>query len=186
MQEYQRGIPVAPVRVIGIGDGTGTKTNFKPDLSIMETDEFQFDPLAQSVREMAYLNRGLTIKLVDEREGREQEVTFYFDGGLKSFVRHLNKNRNVVMARPMHVERKVDRTLIEVALQYNDGYSETVFSFANGVNTVYGGSQGTWFRSALTRTWNEYWRKTCQLKEADSNLTGDDVPEGRTPAISVN
>jgi DNA gyrase subunit B len=185
MQEYQRGIPVAPVRVIGIGDGTGTKTTFKPDLSIMETDDFQFDTLAQRFREMAYLNRGLTIKLVDEREGREQEVTFYFDGGLKSFVRHLNKNRNVVMARPMHVERKVDRTLIEVALQYNDGYSETVFSFANGVNTVDGGSHVTGFRAALTRTLNEYGRKTGQLKEADSNLTGDDVREGLTAAISV-
>jgi DNA gyrase subunit B len=185
MQEYQRGIPVAPVRVIGIGDGTGTKTTFKPDLSIMETDDFQFDTLAQRFREMAYLNRGLTIKLVDEREGREQEVTFYFDGGLKSFVRHLNKNRNVVMARPMHVERKVDRTLIEVALQYNDGYSETVFSFANGVNTVDGGSHVTGFRSALTRTLNEYGRKTGQLKESDSNLTGDDVREGLTAAISV-
>src|SRR5258707_4338284 len=185
MQEYQRGITVAPVRVIGIGDGTGTKTNFKPDLSIMETDDFQFDTLAQRFREMVYLNRGLTIKLVDEREGREQEVTFYFDGGLKSFVRHLNKNRNVVMARPMHVERKVDRTLIEVALQYNDGYSETIFSFANGVNTLDGGSHVTGFRSALTRTLNEYGRKTGQLKEADSNLTDDDVREGLTAAISV-
>src|SRR5260221_11878207 len=113
MQEYQRGIPVAPVRVIGIGDGTGTKTTFKPDLSIMETDDFQFDTLAQRFREMAYLNRGLTIKLVDEREGREQEVTFYFDGGLKRFGRNLNKNGNVVMARPIQSEKKEDSTLSE-------------------------------------------------------------------------
>src|SRR5262249_533576 len=96
-QEYRRGIPVAPVRAVGIADGTGTRTVFLADITIMETNDFQFDTLAQRFREMAYLNRGLTIKLVDERAGREQEVTFYFDGGLKSFVRHLNKNRNVVM-----------------------------------------------------------------------------------------
>src|SRR5262249_30668429 len=185
MQEYRRGVPLAPVRVIGPAKGTGTKTTFKPDLSIMETGDFSFETLAQRFREMAYLNRGLTIKLVDEREEREQEVTFYFDGGLKSFVRHLNKNRNVVMARPVHVERKVDKTLVEVALQYNDSCSETVFSFANGINTVDGGAHVTGFRAALTRTLNEYGRKSGQLKEADPNLTGDDVREGLTAAISV-
>ena len=185
VQDYRYGKPVAPVRVIGPAVGTGTRTTFKPDLTIMETGDFQFETLAQRLREMAYLNRGLTIKIVDEREGQEQEQTFYFDGGLRSFVRHLNKNRNVVMARPVYVERKVEKTLIEVALQYNDGYSETVFSFANGINTVDGGSHVTGFRTALTRTLNEYGRKTGQIKEADSNLTGDDVREGLTAAISV-
>src|SRR5690348_8042679 len=185
MQEYKRGVPVAPVRVVGSSLGRGTKTTFIPDLTIMETGDFQFDTLAQRLREMAYLNRGLTIKVVDEREGQEQEMTFYFDGGLKSFVRHLNKNRNVVMAKPVHVEKKVDKTLVEVALQYNDGYSETLFSFANGINTVDGGSHVTGFRAALTRTLNDYGRKTGQLKEADANLTGDDVREGLTGAISV-
>jgi DNA gyrase subunit B len=185
MQEYRRGVPVAPVRVVGSALGRGTKTTFIPDLTIMETGDFQFETLAQRLREMAYLNRGVTIKLVDEREGQEQETTFYFDGGLKSFVRHLNKNRNVVMAKPVHVEKKVDKTLVEVALQYNDGYSETLFSFANGINTVDGGSHVTGFRAALTRTLNDYGRKTGQLKEADANLTGDDVREGLTGAISV-
>src|SRR5215813_13475551 len=185
-QEYRSGKPLAPVKAVGNGVvGTGTRTVFIPDLTIMESGDFQFETLSQRFREMAYLNRGLTIKLVDEREGREQEITFYFDGGLKSFVRHLNRNRNVVMARPVHVERKVDKTLVEVALQYNDGYSETVFSFANGINTVDGGSHVTGFRTALTRTLNEYGRKAGQLKEADSNLTGDDVREGLTAAISV-
>ncbi len=184
-QEYQRGKPLAPVRVVGVATGTGTTTYFKPDLTIMETADFSFDALAQRFREMAYLNRGITIKIVDERDEREQEATFYFDGGLKSFVRHLNKNRNVIMAKPMHVEKKVERTIVEVALQYNDGYSETVFSFANGINTVDGGSHVTGFRSALTRTLNEYGRKTGQIKDADSNLTGDDVREGLTAAISV-
>lgn len=185
MQEYRRGKPLAPVRVVGHAVGTGTKTTFKPDLAVMETGDFQFDTLAQRLREMAYLNRGVTIKIVDEREGREQEQTFYFDGGLRSFVRHLNKNRNVIMARPVYIEKKVDKSLIEVALQYNDGYSETVFSFANGINTVDGGSHVTGFRTALTRTLNEYGRKSGQIKEADSNLTGDDVREGLTAAISV-
>lgn len=185
MQEYRRGVPEAPTRAVGKAEGTGTKTIFKPDLTIMETGDFQFDTLEQRFREMAYLNRGITIKLVDEREGREQECTFYFDGGLKSFVRHLNRNRNVVMAKPVHIERQMEKTLIEVAIQYNDGYSETVFSFANGVNTVDGGSHVTGFRTALTRTLNEYGRKVGILKEADSNLSGDDVREGLTAAISV-
>jgi DNA gyrase subunit B len=185
VQEYRRGVPLAPVRVVGRAEGRGTRTIFKPDLTIMETGDFQFETLQQRFREMAYLNRGLTIKLVDEREGHEQETTFYFDGGLKSFVRHLNATRTVVMAKPVHVEKKVEKTMVEVALQYNDGYSETLFSFANGINTVDGGSHVTGFRAALTRTLNEYGRKTGQLKEADPNLTGDDVREGLTAAISV-
>jgi DNA gyrase subunit B len=184
-QEYHYGKPVEPVKAIGSAVGTGTKTRFLPDLSIMETSDFQFETLAQRFREMAYLNRGLTIKLVDEREGREREHSFYFDGGLKSFVRHLNQNRTVIMARPVHIERKVDKTLVEVAIQYNDGYSETLFSFANGINTIDGGSHVTGFRAALTRTLNEYGRKSGYLKEADANLTGDDVREGLTGAISV-
>jgi DNA gyrase subunit B len=184
-QEYSKGKPLGPVAVVGPAVGTGTTTIFRPDLTVMETNDFQFDTLAQRLREMAYLTRGITIKIVDEREGREQESTFYFDGGLRSFVRHLNKNRAVVMARPVYVEKKVDRTLIEVALQYNDSYSETLFSFANGINTVDGGSHITGFRAALTRTLNEYARKANLLKDADTNLTGDDVREGLTAAISV-
>ncbi len=185
VQEYHAGKPLAPVHVEGKATGRGTRTTFKPDLTVMETGDFNFDTLAQRFREMAYLNRGLTIALVDERPGQEQDCTFYFEGGLMSFVRHLNKNRNVVMARPVYAERKVDRTLVEVALQYNDGYSETLFSFANGINTVDGGSHVTGFRSALTRTLNEYARKANLLKEADGNLTGDDVREGLTAVISV-
>ncbi|HEU5440018.1 MAG TPA: DNA topoisomerase (ATP-hydrolyzing) subunit B [Ktedonobacterales bacterium] len=184
-QEYRKGAPLAPARAVGKSEGTGTKTIFRPDLTIMETGDFNFDALEQRFREMAYLNRGITIKLIDERPDQEREVTFYFDGGLKSFVRHLNRNRNVLIAKPVHIERQVEKTLIEVALQYNDGYSETVFSFANGVNTVDGGSHVTGFRAALTRTLNEYGRKSGQLKDADANLTGDDVREGLTAAISV-
>jgi DNA gyrase subunit B len=185
MQEYRHGVPSAPVKPIGAATGTGTRVTFLPDLAIMETGDFQFDTLAERFREMAYLNREVTIKVIDERPDREQDATFYFDGGLRSFVRHLNKNRNVLMARPAYVERKVDKSIIEVALQYNDNYSETVYSFANGINTVDGGSHVTGFRAALTRTLNEYGRKANLLKEADANLTGDDVREGLTAAISV-
>jgi DNA gyrase subunit B len=183
-QDYHCGEPVAPVQVVGAADGsTGTTTRFCPDLSVMETRDYSFDTLAQRLREMAYLNRGLTIGLQDERSGRE--ATFYFEGGLMSFVRHLNKNRTVVMPRPVHVERQVDRTLIEVALQYNDGFTETLFSFGNGINTVDGGMHVTGFRSALTRTLNDYARKANLLKDSDGNLSGDDVREGLTAVISV-
>ncbi|HEX8728208.1 MAG TPA: DNA topoisomerase (ATP-hydrolyzing) subunit B [Ktedonobacterales bacterium] len=185
VQEYHHGVPTAPVKAIGTATGTGTTVTFLPDLNIMETGDFQFDTLAERFREMAYLNREVTLKIIDERPDREQEATFYFDGGLRSFVRHLNKNRNVLMARPAYVERKVEKTIIEVAIQYNDNYSETVYSFANGINTVDGGSHVTGFRSALTRTLNEYGRKANLLKESDANLSGDDVREGLVVAISV-
>jgi DNA gyrase subunit B len=182
-QEYRQGIPQGPVKVVGTSEGTGTITIFKPDLTIMETGDFQFDVLAQRFREMAYLNRGLTIHLRDERDGNE--VTYYFEGGLRSFVGHLNKNKNVVQQRPLHVERKLDKTLVEIALQYNDSFSETLFSFANGINTVDGGSHITGFRTALTRTLNEYGRKANIIKESEANLSGDDVREGLTAVISV-
>ncbi|HEY7984962.1 MAG TPA: DNA topoisomerase (ATP-hydrolyzing) subunit B [Ktedonobacterales bacterium] len=185
VQEYRAGKPLGPVTPTGKATDTGTRTLFKPDLTVMETNDFNFDTLAQRFREMAYLNKELTIKLVDERAGQEQSTTYYFEGGLMSFVRHLNKNRNVVMARPVYDLRKVDRTLVEFALQYNDSYSETLYSFANGINTVDGGSHVTGFRAALTRTLNEYARKANLLKEADGNLTGDDVREGLTTVISV-
>jgi DNA gyrase subunit B len=185
VQEYRAGKPLGPVQPVGKAVGTGTRTVFKPDLSVMETNDFNFDTLAQRFREMAYLNKELTISFVDERPEREQSITYYFEGGLMSFVRHLNKNRNVVMARPVYDLKKVERTLVEIALQYNDSYSETLFSFANGINTVDGGSHVTGFRAALTRTLNEYARKANLLKEADGNLTGDDVREGLTAVISV-
>ena len=153
----------------------------------METRDFNFDLLAQRFREMAYINRGLTISICDERPGRARNASrrIYFEGGLMSFVRHLNKARQCVMAKPLHIEKQMDRTLVEIALQYNDGYNETLFSFANGINTVDGGTHLTGFRAALTRTLNEYGRKANLLKENESNLTGDDVREGLTAVISV-
>jgi DNA gyrase subunit B len=145
--------------------------------------DYQHDILAQRFREMAYLTKGLQITFVDERADREQ--SFYFEGGIVSFVRHLNKNRAVLHARPVYVEKQVDQTNVEMALQYNDGFAESVFCFANNINTVDGGSHLTGFRAALTRTLNDYARKANILKDSDPNLTGEDVREGLTAIVSV-
>ena len=184
-QRYERGIPVTPLEEVDLveDDDTGTITSFLPDLEVMETRDFSFDILAQRFREMAYLNRGMTISLRDERTDRE--VTFYFEGGLVSFVRYLNKDRGRVMARPVSATRVIDGVKVELAVQYNDGWNATEFSFANGINTVDGGMHITGFRSALTRTLNDYARKMNLLKEKDSNLTGDDVRQGLTAVVSV-
>src|SRR5436309_1640932 len=184
-QRYERGLPVTPVLEVDPieDDETGTITSFLPDLSVMETRDFNFDVLAQRFREMAYLNRGMTISLRDERTDRE--VTFYFEGGLVSFVRYLNKDRGRVMSRPVSIIREMEGIKVELAVQYNDSWNATEFSFASGINTVDGGMHITGFRSALTRTLNDYARKMSLLKEKDSNLTGDDVRQGLTAVVSV-
>ncbi|HEX9131980.1 MAG TPA: DNA topoisomerase (ATP-hydrolyzing) subunit B [Ktedonobacteraceae bacterium] len=184
-QRYERGIAVTPLLEVDLveEDDTGTITSFLPDLEVMETRDYNFDILAQRFREMAYLNRGMTIYLRDERTDRE--VTFYFEGGLVSFVRYLNKGRGHLQARPVSTIRELDGVKVEVAIQYNDGWNTTEFSFANGINTVDGGMHITGFRSALTRTLNDYARKMNLLKEKDSNLTGDDVRQGLTAVVSV-
>jgi len=182
-QRYERGVPVTSLQDVEAVEGTGTTTSFLPDLTVMETRDFSFEVLAQRFREMAYLNRGMTISLVDERTDRE--ATFYFEGGLVSFVRYLNKNRNTLQSRPVSVIKEIDRVKVEMALQYNDSWSSTEYSFANGINTVDGGMHITGFRSALTRTLNDYARKANILKEKDGNLTGDDVRQGLTVVVSV-
>jgi DNA gyrase subunit B len=184
-QRYERGLPVTPLVTVGpVAEGeTGTTTSFIPDLTVMETNDYSFDILAQRFREMAYLNRGMNISLRDERSDRE--ATFYFEGGLVSFVRYLNKNRNCVQQRPVSIIREIDGVKVELAVQYNDSWNATEFSFANGINTVDGGMHITGFRSALTRTLNDYARKANLLKEKDSNLTGDDVRQGLTVVVSV-
>jgi DNA gyrase subunit B len=183
-QEYARGVPTTPVRKVWPqGDRKGTTTVFMPDTTVFETIEFSFDTIAQRLRESAYLNKGLWIRLIDERADRER--AFYFEGGLISFVRHLNKNKEALHARPVYAERRDGTTSIEVALQYNDSYAENVFSFANNINTVDGGTHMTGFRAALTRSLNDYARRAGILKDADANLSGDDVREGLTAVISV-
>ncbi|MGN6757266.1 MAG: ATP-binding protein, partial [Thermomicrobiales bacterium] len=182
-QEYRRGKPLAKVKRIGdiAPDDPyqhGTKTMWLADTEIFETTEYSFETIAQRFRETCYLTRGLRIRLIDERT--DQETSFYFEGGIVSFVRHLNRNRNVLHPRPFYVQRQFNAYNIEVSLQYNDTYGESVHSFANNINTVDGGTHVSGFRSALTRILNEYARKTGILKEKDANLSGDDVREGLT------
>ena len=185
-QEYERGKPTGAVRSVGSSNGrTGTQTAFKPDEQVFETVDFNFDTIAQRLRESAYLNKGLWITLIDERDTPAREKSFYFEGGVVSFVRHLNRGRDTLHSRPIYVERREGNTQIEVALQYNDGYSESVFSFANNINTVDGGTHITGFRAALTSSLNEYARRNAILRDADANLSGDDVREGLTAVVSV-
>jgi DNA gyrase subunit B len=185
MQEYERGKAKGPVKPIGKADDTGTLTIFKADPTVFDTLDFEYDTLSQRFREMCYLNKSLMITFRDEREGKENDLTFYFEGGVMSFVRHLNKNRKVVHPQPIYIERKVGTSVAEIALQYNDSFSESVFSFANNIHTVDGGAHLTGFRGALTRTLNDYARKAGILKDQDANLTGDDVREGLTAIVSV-
>jgi len=182
-QRYERGVPTTLVQVIGEAKDTGTKTTFLPDREIVHTLNYSFNSLAQRFREMAFLTRGLKITLRDEREDREH--SFYFEGGIQSFVRYLNRNRKVLHTEPIYTERTVDSAIIEMAIQYTDGYAESVYPFANNINTVDGGTHLTGFRSALTRTINDYARRNNILKDTDPGFAGEDVREGLTAIISV-
>src|SRR3990170_1390253 len=183
-QEYVRGKPTGAVKKIGPqGNRRGTRTVFHADPQMFETIEYSFDTVSQRLRESAYLTKGVWITLIDERVDRER--SFYFEGGLQSFVRHLNRNKEALHARPIYVERREGSTAVEVALQYNDTYTENVLAFANNINTVDGGTHVTGFRAALTSSLNDWAHKAGVLKDADGNLSGDDVREGLTAVISV-
>jgi DNA gyrase subunit B len=184
-QRYERGYPKEPVKVIGKTKAgvTGTKTTFKFDpLIFTEALEYRFDTLVQRFREMAFVTRGTTIFFLDERSNRE--MTFYFEGGITSFVRYLNRNRDTLHA-VVHVEKDIEGIGIECAVQYTDAYTESIYSFANTINTVDGGTHLTGMRAALTRVVNDYARKGGLLKEADPNFSGDDTREGLTAIISI-
>jgi DNA gyrase subunit B len=183
-QEYRRGKPLGPVKKTGPqGDRRGTRTLFRADPEMFETTDYSFETISQRLRESAYLTKGVWITFIDQRSDRER--SFYFEGGLQSFVRHLNRNKEALHNRPIYVERREGTTLVEVSLQYNDTYTETVLSFANNINTVDGGTHVTGFRAALTSSLNDWARKSGVLKTADGNLSGDDVREGLTAVISV-
>ncbi len=190
-QEYERGVPKAPLQRRGkAGRKTGTKITFKPDPTIMEATEFNFDTLAQRLRELAFLNKGLRITLTDERVDPPRFHEFHYSGGIAEFIQHLNRGKTVLHEKPIHFEgvRELPNgglLTIDVALQYNDGYTENVFSFANNINTVDGGTHLTGFRSALTRTINAYGQQAGLFKDFKENLTGEDVREGLTAVISV-
>jgi DNA gyrase subunit B len=185
-QDYERGIPLAPVAVVGEDPGgRGTRTSFLVDREIMETDDYDYDVLVQRFREMAYLNRGLWFTFKDQRPGRERARSFYFDGGIVSFVRHLNRNRTVIIPKPIYIAKDFDGTSVEVAMQYCEDYTELISTFANNISTPDGGTHLTGFRSGLTNTINKYARKMGLIGEKEPNLSGDDVREGLTAIISV-
>ena len=185
MQEYERGKPKTKVAKIGAaGARRGTRTIFHPDPEVFSTTEYSFETLANRLRESAYLNKGLWLTLIDDRADRE--ATFYFQGGIVSFVRHLNRRRKTTHDRPVYLERVDGTTSVEVAFQYqSDSWSETLLAFANNINTVDGGTHVTGFRAALTSSLNDWGRKNGAIKDNDPNLTGEDVREGLTAVISV-
>jgi DNA gyrase subunit B len=190
-QEYERGIPKYPLKQTGrAGRKRGTKVTFKPDPTIMEMTVFNFDTLAQRLRELAFLNKGLKIMLTDEREDPIKQHEFHYVGGIAEFIKHLNRGKTVLHDKPIHFEGERELPnggilAMEVALQYNDSYSETLFSFANNINTVDGGSHLSGFRTALTRTINFTGQNGGLFKDLKENLTGDDVREGLTAVVSV-
>jgi DNA gyrase subunit B len=184
-QRYERGRPVTPVESYGKvdKDDTGTQTTFKYDKEIFKGDEsYRFSTLVQRFREMAFVTRGVKIILVDERDGNE--MTFYFEGGIKSFVRYLNRNRQVLHP-VVHAEKEAEGAIVDIAIQFTDAYAESVYAFANTINTIDGGTHLTGMRSAITRIINDYARKSGLLKENDPNFSGDDTREGLTAIVSV-
>ena len=183
-QSYQRGVPDADLKVIGKADHTGTEISFLPDSAIFDVEDmsFQKDILSPRIRELAYLNKGISIQVVDERDGSDQ--TFHFEGGISDFVTYINRTKEV-LHKPIHYSIKRENFEAEFAIQYNNGYSENIFSYANNIHTQEGGTHETGFKSALTRVINDFARRTNLLKEKDPNLGGEDIREGLTAVISV-
>lgn len=182
-QSYKRGKVLGEVKKIGESNETGTMTYFKPDSEIFEELEFDFEVLSQRLRELAFLNKGIYIKLIDERDGKEE--IFHYEGGIKSFVTYLNRNKVTIHEEPIYVEGIKDNVSVEVALQYNDGYTENIFSFANNIDTAEGGTHLVGFKTALTRVFNDYAKRYGHIKENDKNLSGEDIREGLTAVVSV-
>ncbi len=184
-QEYVRGIPASKLEMTGKTRRRGTKITFKPDSEIFEVTEFSFDKLSERLREKAFLNKGIRITIKDERQEPERSHEFYYRGGIAEFVKHLNKNKSVLHDKPVYFEKAGDALSVDVAIQYNDGYDEKVYSFANNINTVDGGTHLSGFRSALTRTINAYAQSSGLAKNFKTTLSGDDVREGLVAVISV-
>jgi DNA gyrase subunit B len=182
-QEYERGVTKAPLKKAGKTEKRGTKVTFLPDVEIFDSIDFHYDTLAQRLREIAFLNKGLTITLKDERSNKQAE--FHYTGGISEFIKHLNKNKEVLHSQPIYAEAEREGTTMEFGLQYNDGYAETVFSFANNINTVDGGTHLSGFRSALTRAINQFGQNQNLFKDVKENLQGEDVREGLVAVISV-
>ncbi|MEO6391838.1 MAG: DNA gyrase subunit B, partial [Pyrinomonadaceae bacterium] len=184
-QEYKAGIPVEKLEQTGKTRKRGTKITFKPDSTIFDVSVFSFDKLSERLREKAFLNKGIRITIKDEREETERGHEFYYKGGIAEFVKHLNRNKVLMHDKPLYFEKVADALSIEIAIQYNDGYDEKVYSFANNINTVDGGSHLSGFRSSITRTINAYAQSSGMMKNFKTSLSGDDVREGLVSVISV-
>ncbi len=182
-QNFKYGKPTVPLKNVGETKRKGTKITFKPDHDVFETIEFSFDLLSQRLRELAFLNSGLKITISDERTGRKQ--SFHYEGGIVSFVEHLNRNKNPIHKKPVFISGERDGAIAEIALQYNDGYIENIYTFANNINTKEGGTHLSGFKSALTRTTNHYASSKGILKNGKSSLSGEDIREGLTAILSV-
>jgi DNA gyrase subunit B len=184
-QRYERGKTVTPLEIIGSTSKTGTKTTFKPDPEIFDEVNFDFDAMLSRYREIAFLNKGVSITLIDERAEEKIIKELMYEGGIVSFVEYINKNKEVLFMPPIYIEGSKDTSIVEIAIQYNNGYAENIHSYANNIGTTEGGTHETGFKSAITKVFNEYARKYNFLKENDKNLMGEDVREGITAVISV-
>jgi DNA gyrase subunit B len=184
-QKYERGVPAADLKVVGETDKTGTVIQFRPDGEIFtETLEYDFDTLANRLRELAFLNRGIKITIEDKRE-EDKRREYHYEGGIKSYVEHLNRSKEVIHEEPIYIEGNRDNISVEIAIQYNDSYTSNLYSFANNIHTYEGGTHEAGFKTALTRVINDYARKNSVFKDSDANLTGEDVREGITAIISI-
>ncbi|MDU2290661.1 MULTISPECIES: DNA topoisomerase (ATP-hydrolyzing) subunit B [unclassified Clostridium] len=184
-QKYSRGNVLCDLTKIGESDDHGTKVVFKPDHEIFEDTVFDFEILASRLRELAFLNKGIAITLTDKREDEERVEKYHYEGGIKEFVSYLNRNKEVLHESPIYVEGEKDGIIAEIALQYNDGYNENLYSFANNIDTIEGGTHLAGFKSALTRAINDYAKRFGHIKDNDKNLSGDDAREGLTAVVSV-
>ncbi|TSJ65623.1 DNA topoisomerase (ATP-hydrolyzing) subunit B [Allobacillus sp. SKP2-8] len=182
-QDYKRGVPQSELSVIGETDLTGTKIHFKPDSEIFETLEFSYDSLVNRTRELAYLNKKLRISIEDKRTDEEKD-SFYYEGGIREYVEYLNRTREA-LHEPIYGENEIDNVVVEFAIQYNDGFNSNIYSFANNIHTMEGGTHEQGFKTALTRVINDYARKNNLYKESDPNLIGEDVREGLTAIVSI-
>lgn len=182
-QRYEKGVPQNEVKEIGRSEHTGTKVTFHPDPEIFDECEFSLETLSYRLRELSFLNRGLKIEIEDERLGKQ--LAFHYEGGISSFIEYLNKTKTPIFKEVIYIHKEFEENDVEVALQYNDGYAENVYTFANNINTQEGGTHLSGLRSALTRTFNDYARKNNLLKENENNLSGEDVREGLTAILSV-
>ncbi len=184
-QKYYKGIPKEPVKIIGDANESGTIVRFKPDKSIFDEVEYVYDILSNRLRELAFLNKGIEINLIDSREGAHKERSFVFEGGVKSFVQYLNKGKTPLFNDPIYFESEKEGITLELSMQYNEGYSEVIFSYVNNINTKEGGTHLSGFKAALTRTLNDCLKVSKLVKKMEETLTGDDVREGLTCVISV-